>query len=274
MLEVIGFGQQEIQTGMWRPDELSKALECFRVDGGLWLKGVFPPAYLNELCATLLEESEPYFDPGNECHPRASKVGDKRLMIPVEIKGAFNNSGLYAHPLVCSFMKRVLGGDFKLGGFGAVISLPGALDQHIHADHPALFGTKLDDFLPNFAVTMMVPLVDLNEFSGTTRMWMGSHLARHRAVNSGTDFDKGDYQDPYASVGDCLMMDYRLYHSGLANRSDKARPILYITYFRPWFKDYVNYRKHPPLLFDEAEYEKTPPQYWLMLSNATIRRKA
>jgi hypothetical protein len=68
-------------------------------------------------------------------------------------------------------------------------------------------------------------------------------------------------------------MDYRLYHSGLANRSDKVRPILYITYFRPWFKDYVNYRKVPSLLFDEAEYEKAPPQYRPTLSNAMTGRK-
>jgi hypothetical protein len=274
MLTIVQFDQQAIQTGTWLPDELPKAYERFKTDGCLWLKGVFPPAYLNELRAIFLEEYGPYFNPGGESYSRALEVGDKRLMIPVEIKGAFNNPTLYAHPLICSFMKQALGDDFKLGGFGAVVSLPGALDQHIHRDHPALFGTMIDDFLPNFAVTMIVPLVDSNEISGTTRVWKGSHFARYHVVNSGTEFDKRDYQDPYAGVGDCLLMDYRLYHSGLANRSDKVRPILYVTYFRPWFKDYVNYRNHHPLLVDEAEYEKAPPHYRPLFSNAIIRRTA
>jgi ectoine hydroxylase-related dioxygenase (phytanoyl-CoA dioxygenase family) len=92
-------------------------------------------------------------------------------------------------------------------------------------------------------------------------------------VNSETDFEKRDYQDPYANVGDCLLMDYRLYHAGLANKSDKVRPILYITYFRPWFKDFVNYHKHPSLLIDEAEYEKVHPADKQLFSNATVRRK-
>src|SRR5262249_2791830 len=157
------FDHQAIQTGAWLPDELQKAYECFKADGCLWLKGIFPPTYLNELRAIFLEEYGHYFDPGNESRSRALEVGDNRLMVPVGIKGSFNNPTLYAHPQICSFMKQALGDDFKLGGFGVVVSLPGALDQHIHSDHPALFGTMIDDFLQNFAVTMIVPLVDLNE---------------------------------------------------------------------------------------------------------------
>lgn len=268
---MIQFDEGETQRGEWRADKLTTACESLRTDGCLWLKEVFPPAYLNELQVSFANSHKHYFDAGNEDYQRTLVVGDKRLMIPVEIKGAFNNPSLYAHPLVCSFMKQVLGDNFKLGGFGIVVSLPGALDQHIHSDHPPLFGTMLDDFLPNFAVTMIVPLVDLNESIGTTRMWKGSHFARYHVVNSGMDFDKRDYQDPYASVGDCLLMDYRLYHAGLANRSENIRPILYITYFRPWFRDYVNYRKHPPLVLAESEYEKVPPHFKPLFSNAIIR---
>src|SRR5215470_6304260 len=115
MLTEIQFERQAVQTGEWIPEELPKAFECFRTDGCLWLKGVFPPAYLNELCAIFLEEYGSYLDPGNESHSRAHEVGDKRLMVPVRIKASFNNPALYAHPLIRSFMKQALGGDFKLG---------------------------------------------------------------------------------------------------------------------------------------------------------------
>jgi len=54
---------------------------------------------------------------------------------------------------------------------------------------------------------------------------MGSH---------GVDADKvTEYQDSVVPVGSCLLMDYRLLHCGLSNRSGKERPILYNVYCRP-----------------------------------------
>jgi hypothetical protein len=173
MITTIQFDEQAIQAGEWLTDELPTAFERFKTDGCLWLKGIFPTDYLNELRACFLQEYKHYFDPVNESFRALMRLANKRLMVPVGIKGAFNNSTLYAHPLIRSFMKQALGNEFKLGGFGVVVSLPGALDQHIHSDHPALFGTMIDDFMPNFAVTMIVPLVDMTEVSGTTRMWKG-----------------------------------------------------------------------------------------------------
>jgi ectoine hydroxylase-related dioxygenase (phytanoyl-CoA dioxygenase family) len=96
---------------------------------------------------------------------------------------------------------------------------------------------------------MLVPLVEMNESSGTTRTFMGSHRA---------DFDKSAYQDPLVPVGSCLLMDYRLLHGGLANRSSKERPILYNVYCRPWFRDDLNFRRQSAIKISDEEFGRVP----------------
>jgi hypothetical protein len=56
-------------------------------------------------------------------------------------------------------------------------------------------------------------------------------------------------------------MDYRMLHGGTANHSKQMRPILYLGYYRPWFKDYVNFIKVKQLLVSAREYENIPEAY-------------
>ena len=44
------------------------------------------------------------------------------------------------------------------------------------------------------------------------------------------------------SAGDALLYDARLLHFGLANRSERTRrPLLYVSFSRPWFQDKQNW---------------------------------
>lgn len=167
------------------------------------------------------------------------KVGDKRIIVPIEVSGLFNTPHLYANPFVFPLAQDVLGKQCILGSFGAVAALPGAADQHTHRDHPFLFQEEaIDTVMPAYAVTVIVPLIEVNEHHGTTRLWPGSHR-----VWQESEARQMPFEDPVGRVGSCMLMDYRLLHAGTANRSDQVRPILYITYHRPWFRDYVNFQK-------------------------------
>jgi ectoine hydroxylase-related dioxygenase (phytanoyl-CoA dioxygenase family) len=98
-------------------------------------------------------------------------VGDKRILVPVEVSGLFNTPHLYANPFVFPLAQDILGEECILGSFGAVAALPGAEDQHTHRDHPFLFQEEaIDTAMPAYAVTVIVPLVDVNEHHGTTRV--------------------------------------------------------------------------------------------------------
>jgi ectoine hydroxylase-related dioxygenase (phytanoyl-CoA dioxygenase family) len=110
--------------------------------------------------------------------------------------------------------------------------------------------------MPAYAITVVVPLVDINDYQGTTRVWLGSHR-----VWSDDEARKLPSEDPAAQVGSCILMDYRLLHGGTANYSKQMRPILYLIYHRPWFKDYVNFKKVRELVVAAREYGNIPEAY-------------
>ena len=80
-------------------------------------------------------------------------------------------------------------------------------------------------------------------------MVKGSHLVDSSLAA------KMDVQDPVVPLGSCLLNDYRVSHRGMANRSDVVRPILTIIYNRPWFRDFKNYSKQPPLRCSLRAYQ-------------------
>jgi hypothetical protein len=65
-------------------------------------------------------------------------------------------------------------------------------------------------------------------------------------------------------------MDYRLIHGGLANRSDKVRPILYFVFSRYWFRDYANFTQKAPVVMRTSEYERVPKKWRKLFRLASV----
>ena len=79
------------------------------------------------------------------------------------------------------------------------------------------------------------------------------------ATNGPTEYVPGTHADyvlkaaskiPHLPAGGALLFDYRLKHRGLGNHSTVERPLLYLTYSRPFWLDVYN--------FDKKRYEKLP----------------
>ena len=254
MVPTIRFTSEEVEDGVIGQDTLQKAKNLFNANGALLLENAFSSNFVRDLHACFISRYSAYFD--DKVYPDARHVGDKRNMVTVELEHPFNTPDLYANPLVFPIIKQLLGRRCIVGSFGAVISLPGSEDQSIHGDHPRLFDDDgVGTATPSFAITLVVPLVELNETNGTTRMFKGSHLVPLEEAAT------MDHQDPVAPIGSCLLMDYRLLHGGTANRSDQVRPILYLVYHRPWFRDCVNFGKQSPLQMKDREYRRVPGAY-------------
>lgn len=89
------------------------------------------------------------------------RVGHRRVMIPIGPSGLSTAGGpdLYANPFIMELIRELLGDDCLLGSFCVVVAFPGAEAQHIHRDHPLLFGDpSLDVAIPPYAINVMVPL--------------------------------------------------------------------------------------------------------------------
>ena len=109
--------------------------------------------------------------------------------------------------------------------------------------------------VPPYAVTVLIPLLDLNEETGSTQIWEGSHrLGRNDEV-------RGQPTNADVRAGSCLAFDYRLYHGGTPTLGESPRPVLYLVYSRPWFRDSKNFFSHPPLPITEGEKAALPAKH-------------
>ncbi|ASJ73131.1 phytanoyl-CoA dioxygenase family protein [Granulosicoccus antarcticus] len=255
----VWFSDAERESRTIAPETLALCATLFRKYGVLILKSVFEPSLLSQCHQVFSERYQAYLT--DQRHKDALRIGDKRFQITIDITKPFNDPALYGNGLTLPLMKDILGEACILGCFTSAMSLPGSKDQRLHKDHKALFHDDPQSVSePSFAVTMMVPLVDLNERVGTTRVKKGSHTRT-------SDRSKGmPWQTPFVSVGDCYLMDYRLSHHGQANQSDKPRPILSLVYQRPWFRDYINFHNQPSLRLSSDEYEQVPAALKSLLS--------
>ena len=265
-LTTIRFSDTERQSGIALPQTVAAAVSAVRETGAVYLQNVFDAGFIAQLHDEFVARYGRYFK--EDLYDDVLHVGNRRMMISIEVSGIFNQPLLYANPLFFPILQSLLGPRFIMGGFGSVVSLPGARAQHIHRDHPELFGDfDHEHRLPCFALTMAIPMIDMNMNTGTTRMVPGSHrVTVERAKKMG-------WRDPVAPVGSVLIWDYLLYHGGTANSSDRVRPLLYFSYCRPWFLDSQNYSAHDPIRMTGGEFARIPDELKPMFQWAMPRAK-
>ncbi len=258
MLAQLQFSPEERAAQTPQPTTVERAFQMFASEGYLLLQEVFAPEAIDVLYGAFLGTYSRYCT--HETHADALLVGNRRVMVTVRLEPPFNDPLFYAHPLLLPILKRILGPELILSGFGAVVSLPGAADQQVHRDLSHLFGDKmLDALIPCYALNLLIPLVEVNEENGMTRLWPGSHTVFD--AHYGELAQQMPFIDPPLAKGSCLIFDYRLIHLGRANRSDAPRPLLYNTYSRAWFRDPVNYRQQSPLVIPAVEQERIPVEH-------------
>lgn len=248
-----------------------QAVDLFVQHGCLWVENAISKTTIEKL---LLAYQKKYLCLTNaQLRKRDASVGDRRFMITVDIKGRFNRSAVYANDALVPILNRLLSDAMRIASFGSVVAKSGASDQPIHLDHPPLFGGVGDalpaelwpaDSLPAYALTMVIPLIDLTESTGTTAIWEGTHRGKGRIDRLQTLMQRPDFSDasfPMATQGDVYLMDYRVIHGGTANVSPIDRPVLYIVYSRPWFRDGFNFKVQRPVSISKKQRQKVPSRH-------------
>ena len=226
--------------------------ERFAENGWLKIGGIFRPQFIDRL----REEFERQFTDLTDRkggHRGYLNVGDERMMLSVRLTGPYLDAELYANPLLLKMLRQLLGDNMLIDNFTCVIALPGAGEQRLHRDHPDLFPEKpeIGGELAPYAITVVIPLVDLTSETGTTRIFPSTNCGREPTSE----------ELPYIARGDCFLMDYRVRHQGTPNRTGAERPILYIVYTRPWFIDIRNFRRQPRINIDPADVSRIAPEH-------------
>lgn len=198
---------------------------------------------------------------------RGVRVGNGRYMVTLNLNPPFDKPELFASPPLLAIARATLGADAIINSFAVVIALPGAHAQRPHLDHGMLFPSDeaLSVAAPPYALTAIIPLLDLDESTGSTEVWpRGPRIATP---------DRWTSKPPGSTVlalalGDAGLIDYRVCHGGTPNPGPVPRPILYIVYSRPWFRDADNFSEIPPLRVSAQHLANLPAQYRSLFATA------
>jgi ectoine hydroxylase-related dioxygenase (phytanoyl-CoA dioxygenase family) len=192
-------------------------------------------------------------------------VSEGRFYSALEIGGPFARPEVLLPRAVEEVVRGSLGPDFLFDSWGIINALPGAAAQHWHRDGGILFPSHpLEFMLPASAITLAIPLVEMNDETGTTGFSLRSHRSEEHA-------EAPDYE-PCVPVGSALLWDYRIYHKGMVNRSDRARPLIYATLCRDWWQDAHNHADQDRLLVARDALETLGPELVARLPRAKIVR--
>ena len=257
--------EAERTAGALGSETIERASRCFRADGALIIEDIVDTAIIAEARRAFDQAYSHYLD-GSK-HEDALGVGDRRLLITIRLEPPFDDPRLFANPYLLPVLSAALDDGFVVGAFGVVCSLPSAPAQHQHDDGGILFPQSgLNSLLPAAAITVGIPLLEMNEVHGTTALWLGSHRDASSALKEAAI-------EPVVREGSCMLWDFRLKHGGTPNRSALPRPLLYLTYCRPWFVEYLNFnaKKNPkqkPLLAKKTFLSGLSEQHQRLLVRA------
>jgi hypothetical protein len=272
---VIAVSESERVNGQLSVETAEAGYAALIEHGALLLRGVFTPEAVD---AMYREYYAQYGEVGAaEMGVLAERpapnpvhwVGESRYEITTRMNGAFADPNLFANPLLTSFLAPLLGDLMRLSGMTVVVSYPGSELQHIHRDHPLLFGDCEESCnLPAYAINVTIPLIDVEPAMGPTGIWLGSQRR----------FEPSDPEPEAMTVepflrGDCVLLDYRTLHAGLPNQSNVVRPIAYLVYTKTWFFDEVNHVERSSLGMTLAQYQALPEALQGLLLRVFLQHK-
>ncbi len=242
---------------------LLKATQLFSTHGALWIENALDVDLITELQNAYQQRYTSLSR--SKLAKKHAVVGNKRFMVTVDVESPFDSLDVFANPKLLPIIQRLLGRDCVISSFGSVVTFPGAAGQDIHFDFPPLYESEeLCAALPPHAVTLVIPLVDIDEATGSTAIWEGSHNrvgSRQFLMELMHNPTWQGSVSPYPSIGDVYMMDYRVIHGGKPNLSDHSRPILYIVYARPWFRDAYNFADQPAIKIASEVRRSIPKEF-------------
>lgn len=260
----VEFSARERAAGKLDQTTFDKTWELFDRWGSVRILGLFEP----ELMAAMARHYRArYADKLID-----TKKEDRRPLFTPTIAGPFADRRYHSNPLLFPLIQRALGEDCVLGAFGSVVSFPGAPAQFIHRDSASLYDDfNIDVRLPAYALTILVPLVDANSQTGSTRVWPGTH--REPSFEKAKEMPS---ESPDVPMGSVLMTDSRTLHGGSPNVSDRVRPIVYNSYHRRWYRDDGGYVQRPAVNVGVAEELKMPeeqrPFFRIPLEISSLRK--
>ena len=130
--------------------------------------------------------------------------------------------------------------------------------------------------MPPHGVVVVVPLVNLSDVNGATQFLAGSHLIEgnlaQEDLKSLDAASTGRIVTLSAQRSSVILFDLRTRHRGGANTGGAARPILYMSYVRDWFRDTFNFRPLPSREWDSLPSHRSRKLLTRIAERTYVRR--
>lgn len=214
-------------------DRIADAAAAIRRHGAAVVESVWSADLIDGLREAVLAQHPEFGDP--DLLEDFLGARDARFIAPVMLSDRVSASGVLQSQALGALCAALLGDDYVYEAFGMLLVRPGAEAQHPHRDGGMLFPeTGIDKILPPSALTIVIPLVDVDAEYAPTGVAAGTH----RELFAPDHVELGPVE---LRRGDIAVWDFRVIHAGLANRTDRARPALYLTACRPFWVDHKNF---------------------------------
>lgn len=181
---------------------------------------------------------------GRTAHEK--RTGRGHLQLGLRRYGPYVRADLIANPIIESVVGDILGKGAWLGFYNGNINCPGSDYQPLHFDRPFSWRSPqaaAEDGLawppPTTTLSCSVALTEITSDTGPTEIYPGTH--KETAV---LKFAPGERVSNYPELlakwgppesmtipkGGVCFRDPRMWHRGVPNQSDTARPMIAVTY--------------------------------------------
>jgi hypothetical protein len=256
-MNVLDITPEEVRCGQMLPEHQEAAVSALRDDGFVVLNDVIDRSHLAMLREGMLEDLEKIL--AREDAPYNWHTGNVQQDPPPFPPYLFRD--VLLNDMVIAVTKAMLGPGLKNGFYSGNTSLPGGERQPVHVDSGQLW-PNLEVATPAYGYVVNVPVIDTDPRNGSTELWPGTHLdttvyvqrediklppevvEKRRAI--------APPLQPSIRAGSVLIRDIRIWHCGMPNRTDTARPLIAMIHWISWWR---NERRVPFPKGTEAFFE-------------------
>lgn len=251
-------------------------------DGAISFGNLFPMPLLKKLRQDVMRRH----DAGELREQGLVRDIGGRYAAVLPFEGPFLDPRFFANSMLREMLASLLGDSHCIGSLEAVIAMPGAYRQHQHIDGPIRFDRSIGETkrgfqgdlseLPPYAVTLCVPLCDVDEANGPTAIWPGSHRTALRARPPGQAEILREFPVEHMAgdFGRSFLFDFRVFHCGLPNLTPEPRPLLMFVFTRSWYRDPNLTDIFPNVVITKRNLKRIPDRYRYLFMLAPAARRA
>ena len=235
----LDIGSDEVAAGQLTPEHRQAAVTALEQDGLVVLNGVVDTVHLDLLAAKMDEDIAAILR--LETIPYQFVVGHTQHDPPPFEPYLFRD--VVCNDLVVDVTRAVLGEGVTNTFYSGNTNLPGSGEQPVHIDWGQLW-PGLERAHPACRVVVNISPIDVGPENGSTEVWLGSHLDTTMWVGTPSLVVPSERVEarrrvqppvqPRIEKGGVLIRDIRLWHRGVPNTSQRARPMIAMIHGCRW----------------------------------------